>query len=369
MGSETEQSEEELAASARHVRVALDNLFEHEFQFLSQEDQQERFVMLVSQYSPQVMSRAVLLTHDDSARLPLHLACDKNAPLHVIRWLLESDTQKLSLLKPDKWGDLPLHTTCSRQNVDVVKLLLESDASKSTVFIKDNQGSLPLHMACRYNAPSQVIELLLQSDESHDTLFQEGIYQQLPLHVACRCQAPPEVIKLLLDNDETKKSVLKQDSVGRLPIHLVLLRNPNMDVVKLLLGGMLYHRLLSKGLDKWKVQVHSILVALKTHERDFMTRDKLDVIAKALKDFRERVFLLELALWRASCLGFNNSNTSTHSFHSMQDIVSLEETNSTFDADEYKRHAHVMSGAEIIVPHVLAFLEDEPIAQILGEIQ
>lgn len=365
----TTEEEQDISSAARQLRIALDELFEHEFQFIDNpEEKLERFVLLVSQYSPKVAQQTVLLTNDDSHRLPLHLACDKNAPIEVIRWLIENDKEKHSLLTPDQWGDLPLHTICSRQNVEVTKLLLDSDGSKASLLTKDKHGSLPLHMACRYQAPPELIQLLLDNDARKTSLLEEGLYGQLPLHVACRCNAPLEVITLLLDNDATGKSPLLQDNVERLPIHLTLLRNPNIQVVKLLLEGMLYHRMETRGLELWKVDVYNMLGALKTPERDFIVKDKLDCIAKALRDFVERVFLLELALWRASCLGFNHS-TAEIEFQTMQDIEQKSQVNPTFNADDYKQEAHVKSGADIIVPAVMSFLEDEPVAKIITEIE
>ena len=75
---------------------------------------EDEFFVLLSHYSNEVLQRAVLLTFDDSMRLPIHLACDKNAPLSILQRLLEADVDKTSVNIPDHWGDVPLHTACSR---------------------------------------------------------------------------------------------------------------------------------------------------------------------------------------------------------------------------------------------------------------
>lgn len=72
----------------REVRMAL----EHEY------------FVLTSSCENDVLSSAVLLVHDDSMRLPIHLACDKNAPLSILRNLLDADCDKASMGVPDKWG-------------------------------------------------------------------------------------------------------------------------------------------------------------------------------------------------------------------------------------------------------------------------
>jgi hypothetical protein len=65
---------------------------------------EEEYFSLTSSCKDDVLSRAVLLTHDDSLRLPIHLACDKNAPFSILRSLLDADVEKLSIGMPDKWG-------------------------------------------------------------------------------------------------------------------------------------------------------------------------------------------------------------------------------------------------------------------------
>ena len=174
----------------------------------------EEFNVLLSQYSNEVLQRAVLLTYDDSMRLPIHLACDKNAPFSILQRLLEADVDKTSIRVPDKWGDLPLHTACSRHQTEVVKLLLDSDVSKKTLHTKSDNGSLPIHAAVRYRSPPAVIMLLLESSEGRSTLHEPGFYRQLPLHAACRNGAHPDVIDLLLRYDEDKKTVMQEDNVG-----------------------------------------------------------------------------------------------------------------------------------------------------------
>ena len=174
----------------------------------------EEFNVLLSQYSNEVLQRAVLLTYDDSMRLPIHLACDKNAPFSILQRLLEADVDKTSIKVPDKWGDLPLHTACSRHQTEVVKLLLDSDVSKKTLHTKSDNGSLPIHAAVRYRSPPAVIMLLLESSEGRSTLHEPGFYRQLPLHAACRNGAHPDVIDLLLRYDEDKKTVMQEDNVG-----------------------------------------------------------------------------------------------------------------------------------------------------------
>jgi len=113
----------EVKLSARELRNAFDDLFERVWQqqgFFDVEDKEseivtpfeEQFVCLVSQCSEDVVKCALLMTlpsesiEDNShgGQLPTHLACDNDAPIEVMRWLLENDANKISMLQPDKWG-------------------------------------------------------------------------------------------------------------------------------------------------------------------------------------------------------------------------------------------------------------------------
>ena len=153
------EAEFDVEAAARSLREQLDNLIER-FRgetVLYEGDGAPELVAevrnaldqecsaLLSVYPEECLRKAVLMTFDDSLRLPIHLACDKNASLSVLRRLIEADTEKLSIATPDKWGDIPLHTACSRKQTEVVKLLVESDVSQTSVFVRSDNGSLPLH--------------------------------------------------------------------------------------------------------------------------------------------------------------------------------------------------------------------------------
>lgn len=324
---------------------------------------EQEFDVLLSGYSDEVLQKAVLMTFDDSLRLPIHLACDKNAPISVLQTLLEADVKKMSIALPDKWGDLPLHTACSRHQTEVVKLLVDSDVSKKTLYTKSDNGSVPIHAAARYCAPASVIMLLLESIDSRSTLLEQDVYGQLPLHAACRNGAHPDVIDLLLRYDDDRKTLLWEDNVGRLPVHLALLHTTEnqIEVIRLLLKGMLCNRMDIKGLDLWKVNMEKLLKSMETHERDFTTRDKLDMICEAIRDFMERVVTMELAVWRASCLQFDTQ------FSTIQEVLDHESsiTSDTFDPHGYKVDRRIKSGADIIVRDVIPFLEYEPVEDLI----
>jgi hypothetical protein len=131
------------------------------------------------------------------------------------------------------------------------------------------------------------------------------------------------------------------------------------------------------GLDNWKAEFRTMLACMKnTYERDFVTRDKLDLIADEIQLFIQRAVILELAVWKASCLlGVSSSirmgavggvDITTISLKEVVDTAaSMEGVSNEFSSDAFKNERHVNSGAEIIIPGVLSFLENEPIERIL----
>ena len=433
---------------ARKLRIAMEEplyLQQHQQQpefFVNpshQEDAMLQLIILASEYPPDVLTRAVLMTNDDTLRLPIHLAwyvrirfvrslhaertsclstgrayfhsdlslsfihsfillihsisnSDTNAPLEIIRWLLESDPKKESILRPDKWGDLPLHTawyvreakmneieqkgiiirqssrspkfasfvslspTFSHSTYSYPRLLcyyceyddssrkeyhavVELLLTQQTVFSPDKSMALPLHTACRYQASTAVMELLLRYQPLKQ-LFSPGPFQQLPLHIACRCQHA-DAVPVLLNYD--KEQALIPDHTGRLPIHLAYLKQMDAETtIRCLLQAMLLGRSELKGLVLWKRDLHIMICCLELEERDTMTSYKLEVTRNALLVFLEQSVCLELVLWHYALL----------------------------TGEPQDREAgRITSGAHVILPHVLSYLEGGPIDDIVEQIQ
>ena len=122
-----------------------------------------------------------------------------------------------------------------------------------------------------------------------------------------------------------------------------------------------------RGLDFWKKDINFLVRSMKdAYERDFSTRDKLDMICETITEFMERVFVLELAVWRASCLQFDTKYTT------MQDVLeneSAKSMDSTFDAHAYKADRRVRSGADTIVREVIPFIENEPVVVMIAKLK
>ena len=356
-------------------------------------------------------------------RLPIHLAYDKAAPYSIIKSLLDADARKNgyhpSVRCADKWGDLPIHIACSRasaalsesdqqlygmglqleqslvlreqhyiETVESIRILLEADRDKTTLSIKDVYESLPIHTAARYNAPPKVISLLLE--KSRSGLYTKGLHGQFPLTIACRSGSPrPGVLKLLLEHDDANareerrsdgnepqpSTVLQKETTGRLPIHVFMLRNKCEKCLRILLEHMFgtcshllpsRNSILSTGLDAWKhLWLTKVIHAMdeKTiYERDFTTRDKLDVICNEARVVCEACWSLELVTWKMSILS------------GVQEEEPIEDRGNSFasktkipEDTEWKQNRKIVSGAEVIVPNVLSFLEDEPVERILSQ--
>ena len=216
-----------------------------------------------------------------------------------------------------------------------------------------------------------MIQLLLENASS--TLLSPGPYNQLPLHVACRNSVTPDVMQLLINSDVTKSAVMTGDEVDRLPIHLALLhtreKESQLGMVKLLMEGMLCGRMELRGFDLWKADMKSVLELMSTHERDFTTRDKLDMVMETIRNFMERVFVLELAVWRASCLQFRTEYSSIQQIIEHMSSNSLSGDTELFDVHVYKADRRIKSGADVIVRDVIPFLEYEAVDELVLKLQ
>jgi hypothetical protein len=138
----------------------------------------------------------------------------------------------------------------------------------------------------------------------------------------------------------------------------------------ILMRGMICGRMEMRGLDMWKRDMKHLLELLRTHERDFTTRDKLDIVIEVILNFLERVFALELAIWRASCLQFNSEFSSLqHLIEYLSSSTISDECNKSFDPHAYKSDRRIKSGADVIVRDVIPFLEYEVVDELMSKLR
>lgn len=100
------------------------------------------------------------LTESAYQRLPLHIACRKNANPKIVRYLVEAYTH--GTLVADTLGRLPLHYALSNgADDDLVDMLL--DKSPNSARGTDRRGWLPLHVACSVGASTHVVDRILKA--------------------------------------------------------------------------------------------------------------------------------------------------------------------------------------------------------------
>jgi ankyrin repeat protein len=311
----------------------------------------EEVNVLIANYTEKDLQDAVLLK-GNNGWLPIHCACWKNAPLEVIQMLLDTDTEKKTILEKGTFGHLPIHTACcSNAPAEVIQLLLDSDTEKRTILKKDTKGFLPIHCACCNNVPIEVIQLLLNNDSDEKLIFEKDHFGRLPIHLACMYGAPVEVIQELLHNDTKQKSILEKDNFGRLPIHLVCLNNGPVEVIQVLLQVSICDRIEQLGLAQWKIDVKELINAMTEDDSNMETVKEIYERLSKYEEMEHTISLLGLAVWRTSCLHWGDIK-----FKSMQQMEDLRATDGAFDPAEYKRERRIKSGAGVIIRGVLPFL-------------
>ena len=108
------------------------------------------------------------------------------------------------------------------------------------------------------------------------------------------------------------------------------------------------------GLLSWRQQIkadiHDYIFADTdvVHEVPYSLKQRLDKYTKL-----EKTSLLELAVWKGSCLWFDGSLN----FHTMQDVVDLWAIDESFDPVTYKTERRFTSSLAVIMRGVLDFLE------------
>jgi len=127
--------------------------------------------------------------------LPIHEACaSERAPLALIVCLVSAYPTSLQV-KESAYGRLPIHIACRKNaNLQIIRLLMEYNPNGSLE--ADTLGRLPIHYALSNGASDPVIEMLL---EKRPTAAQ-GMDRRgwLPLHVACSVGASTNVVNLLV---------------------------------------------------------------------------------------------------------------------------------------------------------------------------
>lgn len=137
--------------------------------------------------------------------LPIHIACEHDAPVAVLNVLVDAYPE--GLVKTDKAGNLPIHYACSLQSPESAMSLLK--ACPESVTAKNKKGQTPLHLACsRYDISKELVqELLSLNDDACKTRDWQG---RLPIHSACMWKANTLMIDMLLKS--YPESVRVEDS-------------------------------------------------------------------------------------------------------------------------------------------------------------
>ena len=125
----------------------------------------------------QTLDTELIRTRNHSGKLPIHVACQTDAPVEILSTLVELDSATLHIADPT--SALPIHLLCCNGVVDYsrVRYLVEQ-GGVGILTARNHQGALPLHVLCRSKNPSlRTVQYLMQSfPESVAAQTNEGFY-------------------------------------------------------------------------------------------------------------------------------------------------------------------------------------------------
>jgi hypothetical protein len=105
----------------------------------------------------------LIRNRDDSGMLPIHLACQANAPLEVLSVFVEIDPATLHMA--DHKGALPIHYLCGSgapTEYSGVRYLVKR-GGVGTLAARNRDGALPLHALCgSTDPPLRTVQYLIQ---------------------------------------------------------------------------------------------------------------------------------------------------------------------------------------------------------------
>ena len=101
-----------------------------------------------------------------SGTLPIHIACQTNAPIEILITLVDRDTATLHMT--DHNGALPLHERCNccEDTIDgaIALRLLVDRGGVGTLAARNRDGALPLHILCAApTTPLSAVQYLIQA--------------------------------------------------------------------------------------------------------------------------------------------------------------------------------------------------------------
>lgn len=180
--------------------------------------------------------------------LPIHLICEKDPPLDLVRELLRLYPQ--SLLQKNHGQELPIHIACRQgASKEVIRQLLEK--SPETATIPDCEGRLPLHLACCNHAIDQttIQDLIYYNERATRTPDDFGL---LPLHWACTKRSPSKIVETVIK--AYPFAIEHKDCYGKTPMDRVM-SHGHPEKAKIL-------ELLSRDVSSWSKGMMSTIVDL-----------------------------------------------------------------------------------------------------------
>ena len=104
----------------------------------------------------------IIRNRDNSGKLPIHIACQKKAPVEILVLIVEIDAPMLHIA--DHAGALPLHECCRGVVDDFSVRYLVDQGGAGTLAARTREGALPLHVLCGSTNPSlRTVPYVVQS--------------------------------------------------------------------------------------------------------------------------------------------------------------------------------------------------------------
>lgn len=223
----------------------------------------------------------------DSMPLVLHEACSSNAPLSLIKLLVE--TRPSLTAHQDEQGRLPLHLACKNASLEVIEYLLAywsvwvderlpeevlhllTSYYPSNVNSPDNRGFLPLHYTISGKAPYLVIERLFRVTDAALSVPNNG---DSIFHFAARIPAHAQVLKLLHEKHPIPVNEARCNQEEKTTLHLAFESGASLETIEFLLESD--PQMVVERDDNWATPIH---LAVKGHAPVPLIQRLLDTCA------------------------------------------------------------------------------------------
>jgi len=188
---------------------------------------------LITQRGEELPLEEIMLHRNNLGYTALDHACCSDAPPDIIESLLSICPRAAAHTNARRTGKTPLHmlleyNKSNGTEVNTASALLLLNAYPEALAVGDRFGNLPLHYVCYRQESFEAFHLLLNASIKMGCVELKNELDGTPLHAACVNDVPAEMIQYLLE--ASPRTVREMNNKGDTPLHLAFAHGASIEL-------------------------------------------------------------------------------------------------------------------------------------------